>query len=267
MGHTEVTKTPGKTVDDIGCRGAEQIAYKGVGCTACADDGVVQKLGVEVACDHKDQGKDQHSTQHQKTLEEVGPANGLVAAKEGVDDQNQCEDRKCQSLVHVGEQVGDHRCACHEGGGHVNSEAYQEYDGADDLQHRGLGCKAVGKVLGKGDSVIRCGREAAQTARNQDPVGNGTDGKTDTDPRLAKTEGKNAAGQTHQQPGTHIGGLCAHCGYPRAHLTATEEVILIGNALFLHKEENADADHCYKVQNEGEKLKIQNRKPHFRNRC
>ena len=121
----------------------------------------------------------------------------------------------------------------------------------------------IGKVLGQGNGVVSGGGEAAQTACNQDPVGNRTNGKTDADPSLSKAESEDAAGQTHQQPGAHIRCLCAHCSDPRSHFTAAKEVILVRGALFLDEEEHADADHCYKVQHEGEKLKIQSKNLSF----
>ena len=248
VGHTEVAETPSKTVGDLRGRSGEHVGHEIVR-RAVELHRVGKECRVQILGKYNKDRDGKNRYQHQKSLEEVRPADGLVSTKEGIHDQDGGKDKHSRSLFNV-EDRGEYVCTGHKGRGYVHREANEENDRADHLERFALGDKAIGKVLGKRDGVAGRLREAAESACNEDPVECRTDGKADADPRLSETERQNASGKTHQQPCAHIGRLCAHCGDPRAHRSAAQEIVLVGFALGAEEEKHAYGKHCRKIKNE-----------------
>ena len=257
MRHAKIPETPREAGDDILPAGGKQAAAEGI---------LRAVLGVYVhgfQCRHvkvlrrDDRDRNcEHGAEHQKALEKVRPAHGLVAAEEGIDDDNQREEEHCRLVRQAREHHRKDRRARNKRGGNIDREAHEENNGADDLQSQALRRKAVRQVLRKRDRVVRGLREAAKTARDDDPVRDRAEGETDTDPDLAKAEGQDRAGKTHQQPRRHVGCLRAHCRDPRAHMAAAKEIFLLACAALFEEEKHADGKHQHKVQYERENLCI-----------
>ena len=260
MRHAKIPETPREAGDDILPAGGKQAAAEGI---------LRAVLGVYVhgfQCRHvkvlrrDDRDRNcEHGAEHQKALEKVRPAHGLVAAEEGIDDDNQREEEHCRLVRQAREHHRKDRCARNKRGGDIDREAHEENDGADDLQGQALRRKAVRQVLRQRDRVVRGLREAAKTARDDDPVCDRAEGEADTDPDLAKAEGQDRAGKTHQQPRRHVGCLRAHCRDPRAHMAAAKEIFLLACAALFEEEKHADGQHQHKVQYERENLCVQHK--------
>ena len=257
MRHAKIPETPREAGDDILPAGGKQAAAEGI---------LRAVLGVYVhgfQCRHvkvlrrDDRDRNcEHGAEHQKALEKVRPAHGLVAAEEGIDDDNEREEEHCRLVRQAREHHRKDRCARNKRGGDIDREAHEENDGADDLQGQALRRKAVRQVLRQRDRVVRGLREAAKTARDDDPVRDRAEGEADTDPDLAKAEGQDRAGKTHQQPRRHVGRLRAHRRDPRAHMAAAKEIFLLACAALFEEEHHADGKHQHKVQYERENLCI-----------
>ena len=250
MRHAEVTKSPCQAVCDLGCRGAKYAIDKRIGASAFRNNCLCQQIGIRILGNDNDDRNSQNCREHQKSLEEVGPAYGLISAKEGINDQNCREDQHSRPLLNRREEGRKDVRSCHKGRCYVNRKAYEEDDRAGNLQNLALGCKAIREVLRQGQRVVSRLREATETASHQNPVERRTESQTDTDPNLTETEGKNASGQTHQEPCTHIGSLRAHSRYPRTHRLSTEEVILFGLTLRAQEKPNSDAKHGNEIGNQ-----------------
>lgn len=251
VGHTEIAKTPGKTGYDIAPVGGEGIRLEG-GDAVCKR---AREGSVKAAHAHHDRHSEQ-GDQHHNALEKVRPTNCLVAAKEGVDQDEAGEQCHCKHfLVRKPRDHGDHNAfSGNEGRGNVNGKADQEDDRAHDFQNGVLGGEAVGQILGQGNGVARCTREAAQTLGDEDPVGGSTEGKTDTDPHLAHAEGENTAGEAHKKPAGHIRRLGTHSGDPRTHRTAAKEIVLFTIALGAKEEIKTHAQDQGEVTDKRDKL-------------
>ena len=253
MRHAKIPETPREAGGDILPAGRKQAAAEGVLRAVLRVYIDALKRGhIEVLrCDNRDRNCE-HCAEHQKALEKVRPAHGLVAAEEGIDDDNQREEEHCRLVRQAREHHRKDRCARNKRGGDIDREAHEENDGADDLQGQALRRKAVRQVLRQRDRVVRGLREAAKTARDDDPVRDRTEGEADTDPDLAKAEGQDRAGKTHQQPRRHVGRLRAHRRDPRAHMAAAKEIFLLACAALFEEEHHADGKHQHKVQYERE---------------
>ena len=78
-------------------------------------------------------------------------------------------------------------------------------------------------------------------------MGGGAQRQTDADPHLPKAEGQNGAGQTHQQPRGHGGGLSSQRRDPGAHLPAAQEIGFLAAIAILKEEIDADGQHKYQI--------------------
>ena len=257
MRHAKVSETPRKAGSDILPAGGKQAAAEGVlRAVLRVYIDALERGHIEVLrCDNRDRDRE-HRAEHQKALEKVRPAHGLVAAEESIDDDNQREEEHCRLVRQAREHHRKDRCARNERGGNIDREAHEENDGADDLKCQTPCRKTVRQVLRKRDRVVRSLREAAKTARDDDPVRDRTEGEADTDPDLAKAEGQDRAGKTHEKPRRHVGRLRAHCRDPRAHMAAAKEIFLLACAALFEEEHHADGKHQHKVQYERENLCI-----------
>ena len=103
--------------------------------------------------------------------------------------------------------------------------------------------EAVGVELRQGDGVAGHHRVLAQAAGHQLPVEIGADGKADGRPHGVGGAGKvSHAGQAHEQPAGHVGGLGGERGEPGAHLAASQEVFARGRVAALGIDETDSQD-------------------------
>ena len=89
MRHTKVGKAPCKTGNNVlpaCCEGIEGI------CTAC---NCFKYAVINISEEYKNKRNCKKSCKHHKTLEEVCPANSFESAEECVNNDNCCEDKKC----------------------------------------------------------------------------------------------------------------------------------------------------------------------------
>ena len=233
MRHTEVTETPAEAADNVLPARVEDAAAEGaLRHRAGRSVGILidrlQCRGIkQLAVAEIDDDRHQHQRRHhQKALEEIRPTHSGEAAEEGVGHDDQQEHEHGQLGGYVREQGGEHGGAGHQSGGHINGVGKQEDQRAHQLQGAGVHREAVGQVLGHGDGIVSSLGEGAQTLGAQDPVGGGAQRQTDADPHLAKAEGQNGAGKTHQQPRGHVGGLSGQRRDPGAHGASAEEEVL-----------------------------------------
>ena len=194
MGHTEVAKTPSKTVYDL-CSGRfKGIFDKSVRHTVSACNNIVENVAVKILCHNDDDRNSENCNEHKKTLEKVCPTYSVITAEECVYNEDNGEDEHCDASVDLGEKGCENICTCNECGSNVNREANEEHGSASYLQSFALCNKAIGKILRKRDRVVSCLRKTAQATCNKYPVECCADGKTNAYPSLTQAECKNAAG-------------------------------------------------------------------------
>ncbi len=255
VGHAEVAETPGETGDDVLPGGGEEVCDEGI-FGAVGDVGVngVDRCGVQVLHEDADDGDRQQGEEHEVALDEVGPADRLEAAEEGVEQDDGGKDEHGRLTLQARDQGDKDRGTGDETGGDVNGKADEEHDGCDNGQDRFLREETVLQIFGQRDRVVGNFRELSEPFRNEDPVERGADGKTDADPGFAEAEGQDGAGETHQKPCGHVGGLGTQRGDPGAHLTAAEEVLLFTVAVFsgADKEKDAHTDDQYEIEHKGQ---------------
>ena len=166
--------------DDVLPAGVEQAAAEGALGNGTGgsvrvlvhggEGGGIQQLAV-AEIDHD--GHQHQCQHHQQTLEEVRPADGGEAAKEGVRHDDEQEHQHSRVGGDLREQGAEYRGARHQSGRHVDGVGKQEDQRADQLQRAGVHRETVGQVLGHGDGVIRRLGERAEAAGAEDPVGGG----------------------------------------------------------------------------------------------
>jgi hypothetical protein len=128
----------------------------------------------------------------------------------------------------------------------MNPNRFADYKASgvcDDIAHTidvADGCKASERL--------------AEAAGDKYPVKGGTYCKTNAYPSLSQTKGQNAAGQAHPKPRAHIGGLGAHCGYPRAHRASAQKIFLFAVVLGAEEEIQSNAQNQRKIENECQKF-------------
>ena len=181
--------------------------------------------------------------------EEIRPAYGGEAAKEGVGNNNEGGQIHGDGGVDVHNRV-EQGAAGLDGGGGVDGVGNEENRRAEHLQGLAAGQEPVGQVLGDGDGVLGRNGEPAQPGGHENPAQGVADAKADGNPGLADAEGVNGGGQTHEHPGAHIRRAGGQGGHPRAHVPAAQEVVLFTGTLGLDKEVKADAQHEYEVGRE-----------------
>ena len=248
MRHAKVAQTPAQTGQHILPVGEQlpvvfgQLTHGG-GATVGRDD-----------CKGKN-GSNQQCAQHQQTLEEVGPANCGEAAQEGVADDN--DSGNVHSNGGINADNGVKQCtASLNTGSSIDGVGNQKDRGADDLQCLAAGQKTVGQILRNRDGVLGSDGILTQPGSLHQPADSIADGQADGDPGLAQTCCVNGCGQTHQNPGTHIGSTGRQGGDPGTHLTATQKVPLFSSILGLQEEVHTDAYHEYQVDNKDKYFSI-----------
>ena len=254
MGHAEVAETPAEAGDDVLPRGREQPCTEVAGhdCAGCVGVlvNVLKCADIERLGGFYDDGNSQQGNEHQNALKEVSPADGLEAAEEGVADDDERVDEHCGALRDVGEQAHEHGGACDQRRGDIHGEGNEEYDRTDDLKGLFLRNKAVCQVLGNGDCVVCGNGQLAQPLCAEDPVSRSAECKADAYPDLAEAESEDRAGQTHEQPRRHIRRLSAHCGDPRSHGAAAEEVVALVLVAAVEEENQTDEKQDNEVSEE-----------------
>ena len=94
MRHSEVAQTPRKTRNDVLRRSLEgiDIEFTDSACSFCEGKGEV--CGIRIFSRNNHDGYCKNGNEHHQTLEKVGPANCLEAAREGVRNNNEGENQK-----------------------------------------------------------------------------------------------------------------------------------------------------------------------------
>ena len=189
--------------------------------------------------DQRDDRAEHQGAQHEKSLEEVRPADGIEASEEGVENDNGGSDDHGDSGIHVKNRLEEVSAGDDAGGG-VDAVDDDKDERGDDLQRLVFRQEAVGEKLGNGDGVVGSDGEAAQLRRDKDPSGNGAAEKADGDPHLTHARQIDGTRQTHEHPRAHVGGSRAESGHQTVHISPAEEVLLFALALFgFDKEEDA----------------------------
>ena len=146
--HTEVTKTPAQTTDDILPAGCEQTGTKYTLCHLAGRPVGVAVYGfqcrsVQVLCQYDDDWNCQNCNEHQDALKEVGPAYGLKSAEEGAGQHGDGENNHGSLGAQRREYGGKHGCPCYEAGCNIYGKAGEEDNRADNLQSVTLRRKTV----------------------------------------------------------------------------------------------------------------------------
>ena len=244
MGHAEVAETPREAGQHVRRAGHQLVVI------FAHVHGGRHKVG-RVHREHREDGREHQGGEHQQALEEVGPAHGVEAAEEHVDEDQRGGDHHGRLLVPAEHGV-EQRAAGVDAGGGVDAVGDHEHDRGDDLQRLVIRQEAVREKLRNRDRVVRADGVAAQTGRHVDPRQDRADGQTDADPDLADAEQIDRARQAHQHPRAHIGRAGTQRRDPAVHLTAAEEVFLLARVLAVAEEEiDADGDDHCEVQQHG----------------
>ena len=241
MGHAEVAKAPAQTGNDI-LRGSEEV------------EEALRQLGIRRALTlthqrQRENRRQQQGSQHDKPLEEVRPAHGGEAAKEGIGNDNEGRQVHGNGGVDVHDRV-EQGAAGLDGGSGIDGVGHKENRRAQHLQHLAPGQEPVGQVLGDSDGILGRDGKPAQPGSHENPAQGVADAKTDGNPGLTDAEGVDGGRQAHEHPGAHIRRAGRQGGYPRAHIPAAQEVVLFTGALGLYKEVQADAQHENKIGRE-----------------
>ena len=259
MRHTEVAETPCEAGDDRVPRDGRAV---GVFEEVHVVLGIFNALGNErlrealIPCEDR-VSDDRHSEdrhEHEQTLDQVGGANRLEAAHEGVDENNHGRDRQTDEisgLIHfavltVTEEGSEEFRAGAERRSGVDREEDSDDDRRDDLDNASLVAVAVLEEAGDRQRVAGDDGVFSQSGRNEIPVENGAEQQADGDPHLTRTGEIYRAGKSHKQPAAHIGSLSRESRRPAAEVSAAEEVVLVVlGSLGIH---DADNDHNQHVK-------------------
>ena len=151
--HTEVAKSPCKSVCNIRRCCSKEICNELISCISRND--YVRKNGsIKILCYNYYYRHRKHRNEHKNSLEEIRPANCLVATKECVDYKYRCKDYHCNSRLNIREKCCKYVCSRNESRSNVNGKANKEYCRANDLKCLVLRHKTVCKILRKRNGVV-----------------------------------------------------------------------------------------------------------------
>ena len=230
MRHTKVAETPCEDRGDG--QQTVRLCFTGLR-TVRAEHGQVARHGLCILDDdiHAAGGMDTvdddgyQRNRHDDALDQVGGACRHKAAHCTVQDDNDCACDHRNRVVDAEHRV-EQLAAGSKAGCGVRDEENDDDNGCDARQNALLVAVAVGEEGRQGDRVCRMGVQT-DLARDEKPVEVGADRKTDCGPaRITDTGQVRKTRQTHQQPGTHIGGLRTHRNDKRTELSAAEIEII-----------------------------------------
>ena len=190
---------------------------------------------------------DEQRNRHDNGLYKVGGRSGEETAGCRVADNDDGRNNHCPEVIHP-EQAGEQLTA----GGEARSGVRDEKDQNDQCgqahQDTAFIAKAVVEEIGNGDGIAGDVRVQADTLGDDKPVDIGADGQADCRPTGVRDAGQiGQAGQTHEQPRTHVRGFGAHGGDERAKFTAAQ-VKVIG-IVVLSGTQDTDIQHSEKINN------------------
>ena len=252
VGHSEIAQRPCQQGEDgeravacglgalyVGAGGQAQIAGDLPGV---CEDAVPAAGRADAEYHNDDEGED-----HDKALDEAGDGGRLEAAAGGVghDDDGAYEHR---GNIACAEQSAEKLAAGGKAGGGVGHIEDDDKYRADGLYYLGVVMKALGYEIGNGQS-IDLDRVAAQALCDEQPVEICTQSKADGGPaRLGDAAEKGKAGDAHEQPCAHVGGLGAQSSDIGTQLSSAKiELAGVGLTPGIG---NADRQHTYKVNSD-----------------
>ena len=95
---------------------------------------LIENRVVEIARANDDDRNGENGNEHQKPLHEIGPADGLIAAEEGINKNDSSEDEHSGSLVKRGENACKYACTCNKRGCNIDGETNKEDKSRNYLQ-------------------------------------------------------------------------------------------------------------------------------------
>ena len=260
MGHAEVAETPGHAGDEADEAGG--LRRRGV-----REERLKVRIDLVQGIDRRgeaarvadDDRRDEHDgDEHERSLDEIRPAHGHVAAHQRVADDDGGADPKAERIAAdaaegldgLGNAEGrrEELRAAHEPGGRVEREEDEDDQRRDDAGDARPVAEAVADEVGNGDRVLARLRIAAEALGYDLPVEVGSDQEPDADPRLRKAADVNRAGKAHEKPARHVGGLGGEGYDPFVHPAPAE--IVVAERLLALREEVANPQHHREIARE-----------------
>ena len=191
-------------------------------------------------------GDNNESAGHDNGLDQIHGGNGAEAAYRGIADDDHRADDHRQKVIPA-EQTVEQLADGGQAGGHIRDKEDQDNQRCDAHDHRLLFPIALGNKRGNGDGV-QLHTVTTNLFGYQQEVQIGAHSQANSRPaRVSHATEIGQAGQSHQQPGTHVRCFGAHGSDQRSH-TAPAQVKALGAFLAPPADHNAGENHETKVQ-------------------